>query len=194
MPSGHTALGTAPPGHNPARNRANQKDRKTMNTQPVVIQGQLFTINAPYTAGHVLNENEAAALNQLRAENIRNNFATRMKKAEEDKQPPLGQDKLNEYDATYQFGIRAAGKLPQDPVEKEAYKLAEVAVIAALKARGTKLKELPEGKLDELVTQTLEKRPHFREQAKKVVEARKEAVGAAAVDLGEVQPQQAAAQ
>jgi hypothetical protein len=155
-----------------------------MNTQPVVIQGSMFTIAAPYAAGHQLNANEASALNQLRAENIRNNFAARMKKAVEDGQTELGQDELSKYDETYQFGVRAAGKLPQDPVEKEAYKLAEAAVIAALKARGTKLKELPEGKLDELVLATLEKRPNFREQAAKVIAARKEAVSGAQVDLG----------
>jgi hypothetical protein len=167
-----------------------------MNTQPVVIQGSLFTIAAPYAAGHQLTANEAAALNQLRAENIRNNFAARMKKAIEDKAPELGQNELNAYDETYQFGVRAAGKLPQDPVEKEAYKLAEQAVVNALKARGTKLKELPEGKLDELVLATLEKRPNFREQAAKVIAARKEAVAGAAVDveLGDEPNQQAAAQ
>jgi lambda repressor-like predicted transcriptional regulator len=115
-----------------------------------------------------------------------------MKKAEEDKSSPLGQSELDTYDAAYQFGVRSAGKLPQDPVEKEAYKLAEAAVIAALKARGTKLKELPEGKLDELTLATLEKRPHFREQAAKVIAARKEAVAGAGVDLGDTGQQQAA--
>jgi hypothetical protein len=163
-----------------------------MNTQPVMIQGQIFTISAPYTEGHQLTANEAAALNNLRGENIRNNFAARMKKAIEDKEPELGQTELDDYDSKYQFGVRSAGKLPQDPVEKEAYKLAEAAVIRALKARNTKLKELPEGKLDELVLQTLEKRPHFSEQAAKVVEARKEAVSGAGVDLGDTGQQQAA--
>ena len=165
-----------------------------MNTQPVMIQGQIFNIAAPYAEGHSLTANEAAALNQLRAENIRNNFAARMKKAVEDKQPELGQPELDAYDASYQFGVRQAGKLPQDPIEKEAYKLAESAVISALKARGTKLKELPEGKLDELTLATLEKRPHFREQARTVVEARKAAVAGAGVDLGDVGPAQQAAQ
>ena len=165
-----------------------------MNMQPVMIQGQIFNIAAPYAEGHALNANEAAALNQLRAENIRNNFAARMKKAIEDKAPELGQPELDAYDATYQFGVRQAGKLPQDPIEKEAYKLAEQAVINALKARGTKLKELPEGKLDELVLATLEKRPNFREQAAKVIAARKEAVAGAAVDVELGDDQQAAAQ
>ena len=163
-----------------------------MNTQPVLIQGEMFTIAAPYSPGHVLNANEAAALNQLRAENIRNNFAAKMKKALEDNSGALGQEALSAYDAVYQFGIRQSGKVPQDPVEKEAWKLAEAAVIAALKQRGTKLKELPEGKLDELVEQTLEKRPHFREQAATIVAARKSAVAGSPIDLPETTTAQAA--
>lgn len=159
-----------------------------MNTQPVMIQGTIFTIAAPYAEGHALNANEAAALNQLRAENIRNNFAARMKKALDEKEAPLGQPDLDAYDAVYQFGVRGASKVPADPIEKEAWKLAETAVKAALAARNVKLKELPEGKLDELVEQTLEKRPHFREQAAAVVAARKAAVAGAgdAVDLGTI--------
>lgn len=166
-----------------------------MNTQTLVIQGQVFTISAPYSAGPVtLSENEAQALNGLRGENIRNNFAAKMKKAQEDGEAPLGQEALSAYDAQYQFGVRSAGKLPQDPIEKEAWKLAELAVKKALADRGTKLKELPEGKLDELVAQTLEKRPHFRAQAKTVVEARKAAAAGAEVDISDVVPQAAAAQ
>ena len=117
-----------------------------------------------------------------------------MKKALEDNEAPLGQSELDAYDATYQFGVRGASKVPADPIEKEAWKLAETAVKAALAARNVKLKELPEGKLDELVEQTLEKRPHFREQAAAVVAARKAAVAGAgdAVDLGTIGTAQAA--
>ena len=62
-----------------------------MDTQTITIQGGQFQIPMPFSEGHTLNGPEASAMNQLFAENIRNNFAGKMKKAEEAKEAVPGQ-------------------------------------------------------------------------------------------------------
>ena len=43
--------------------------------QELKIQGTVFTIDSPYSEGYQLKANEAAAMNQLLGENVRNNLA-----------------------------------------------------------------------------------------------------------------------
>ena len=50
-------------------------------TKEITIAGIDFTISAPYAAGQVMSDAEAAALNQVRAENIGNNFRATINKA-----------------------------------------------------------------------------------------------------------------
>jgi len=147
-----------------------------MNQQNVTIQGRQFVIPAPYAEGHSLDAAEAAAINQLYAENVRNNFASRIKKAEDDKTTPPGQTELDGYCAEYKFGFRQPGAPKLDPVESEARKLARVAVLESLKKKGTKAKDLAEGQLDELVKGAVAKYPVFREKAKAIVETRASAL------------------
>jgi hypothetical protein len=66
-----------------------------------------FKLSDPYLPGHILNLAEAQALNALRAENIRNNFAKRITLG------AIGPDELArlhteiaQYDATYSFRLR----------------------------------------------------------------------------------------
>src|SRR5262245_52038090 len=49
--------------------------------QRLQIQSTDFEIDAPYKEGYQLKANEAAAMNQLLAENIRNNMATTVRNA-----------------------------------------------------------------------------------------------------------------
>lgn len=153
-----------------------------MEQQTVTIQDKAFVIPAPYSEGHVLAANEAAALNQLFAENVRNNFAAKLKKAKEEGKT-LGQSDLDEYTATYSFGVRVGGASRLDPVERLAREMAEEQVKKMLKAKGVKIKDAEEaGKIDEFVDKLLEKYPAIREQAAKVHAARSSVVGDISLD------------
>jgi len=158
-----------------------------METQTITIQGINFTSPRPYLEGHVITAGEANALNQVLAENLRNNFAAKIKKivegnAEKQKKGeqldalPTQAD-FDKYVAEYKFGERAVGGAREvlDPIEREARNMARTAITEALKKKGTKVKDLAEGKLEELIKGALEKHPKFREQAKAIVEARKAA-------------------
>jgi hypothetical protein len=49
--------------------------------EDVTIAGEVFKIDTPYTEGHTCTAGEASALNQVRHENLRNNFAKKVKDA-----------------------------------------------------------------------------------------------------------------
>jgi hypothetical protein len=110
-----------------------------LNTQEITVQGIVFVAPAPYHEGYVLGSAEASVLNQTLAENLRNNFAPRMKKSE----TPLDQDDFDTYAAAYSFGGRVAGtRTVRNPVDTEERRLAKMAVNTQLKARGIKVKAL----------------------------------------------------
>ncbi len=60
-----------------------------MKTALITIQGANFNAPQPYDEGHVLTVNEASALNQVFAENLRNNFAARIKRSAEETPPKV---------------------------------------------------------------------------------------------------------
>lgn len=162
-----------------------------MNTQVITIQGRQFTIPAPYAQGHVLNESEAAAVNQLYAENVRNNFAGKIKAAEEKKETVPGQDELDKYCAEYKFGARGAAGPKLDPVEAEARRLASAAITEALKAKGIKLKDVPDEQFDGWVKEAVETNAQFRTVAKQLIDQRAAALqGLASINLGSTQAAQ----
>lgn len=149
----------------------------------ITIVGLQFEVPAPFVEGHVLRANEAAVLNQTYAENIRNNFASAIKAAQEEAKkngtafdPSSLQSKLDEYVNSYDFGVRKGGgaHVVLDPIEREARKLAQDRVKAALKKKGINLKDVDKEKLETLVTQVLDKYPVLREQAQKVVALKQE--------------------
>lgn len=126
-----------------------------MNTQPITIQTQVFDCPMPYSAGHTLTENEAMALNNLLSENLRNNFAGKMKKAE----TPLGQADFDAYAAGYVFGQRAVStgaKSVRDPVEKEERALAKEAILASYAKKGIKPRSVPTDTLEAYITRLVE--------------------------------------
>ena len=88
--------GAAPVGVRPRSNGVT-----TMPT--ITIQKQLFNVPNRYAAGHVLTEGEANALNQTYHENLRNNFAGRVKEGGDH---ATLQTELDAYAASYQFGER----------------------------------------------------------------------------------------
>lgn len=152
-----------------------------MNTAVITIQGKQFTVPQPYSAGPTeLSEGEAHALNQVMAENIRNNFGAQMKAATEEGKT-IGQSELDAYTAKYQFGVRSGG-VRVDPVTAESKRLARVAVETAIKGKGIKLKDVPKEHLAKLVEEAA---PRFRAKAESIVNERKAAVeGLGDLDLG----------
>lgn len=133
-------------------------------SETITIQGFDFTVPAPYEAGHPLTDNEASALNGLLHENLRNNFASKVKKAVEaageDGTPDLAalQTELDEYAAGYSFNLRRAGGgggVKRDPVSNEAFKLAKDAIYAALKAKGKARKDYTNEQISEAAEKLL---------------------------------------
>lgn len=136
-------------------------------TQTVTIQGFEFSIPARYVEGHVLNANEASAMNQLFAENVRNNAASKIKKAkaeaeaagtefslDADRGDEAGslRQEIQEYAETYEFGARVArASEPVDPIQKEAYRIATDLVLGKLRDANVKKKDLADGVFDETV-------------------------------------------
>lgn len=143
-----------------------------MATQEVLIQGRTFIAPAPYVEGHVINAHEAAALNQTLAENLRNNFAARMKRAA-DEERELTQSDFDEYAATYSFGVRQPrGPSPlRDPVRTEERKLAAAAIKRAILAKGIKLKDVPDETFEAYVNAAIET-GRYRADAQKLVALR----------------------
>lgn len=104
----------------------------------LTIAGKTFEVSSPYAAGVVeLSEGEAHALNQTRHENIRNNFAKRVKEAKPDETDAVLQDLISKYDTEYAFGIRGTGAgVSRDPIQVEARSLARAAIRESLKKAG----------------------------------------------------------
>jgi len=152
-------------------------------TQQLTIQGMEFTAPAPYAEGHPLSAAEAVVLNQTFGENLRNNFAKRVKdakdKAGEGKELDAAAvkslvDEFAAYAEEYEFaGKRRGGTSKLDPVTREARKIAKGIVLEALKKKDMDVKTLPEGKLEELISLTIEKRPSITEEAQRRIDAAK---------------------
>lgn len=116
----------------------------------LTIKGQQFEISddPAVIVGAQMNEGHVHSLQQTRRENIRNNFAARVEKALGDAETldPAShqtlQQELQEYAASYQFGVRTAGtRRVVDPVEKEMLRMAKEDIAAAFYAKhGEKLK------------------------------------------------------
>jgi hypothetical protein len=150
----------------------------------LTIAGVALTLIGRFAAGHVLTENEASALNQTFAENVRNNCAKKVKELSEAGTDVAAiQAVVDEYAANYDFGVRKATSqaVSRDPVARRATTIARNAVTAALKAKGIDKKTLVEGKFDELVAAFAAK-PDTIEAARRAIETEK-SVATADVDF-----------
>jgi len=162
-----------------------------VNYTAITIQGLQFEVAQPYAAGHVLTEGEASQLNQVRAENIRNNFAAQIKAAIEahrkanslpddaevavtDLDKDTLDEKLAKYDEDYEMGLRggpSGPRTPVDPVMREAHRIALEKVKVALKKKGITLDSVPKEKMAQFVTGTIAKYPAILEEARRRVSA-----------------------
>lgn len=156
-----------------------------------------FSYPTPYVAGqHTLTEGEAATLNQVLGENLRNNFAAKIKAKKEavaaeyrkannlpeTAEVEVGNDSLDkseldtefaQYAADYEFGVRAQGtgpRVPVDPVEREAFNMAKAVIRNALKEKNIKISSVPDEKMEELIKQLLDSNPAIRQEAKRRVD------------------------
>lgn len=167
----------------------------TPTEQTITVNDVKLVAPAPYAEGHVVSAGEAAALNQVYGENLRNNFAKRVKKAKDDwaaehAGEPLPEHIINDlqaqftkYAEEYEFhGKRRSTRAPTDPIAKEAFKLAKAAILEKLREKNIATKDLADGQLAEWTEQLLAKEPGFREEAKRRVEASK-AIASTALDL-----------
>lgn len=163
------------------------------------VQGLIFSFQPKYGVGHVLSQVEADVLNQTFGENLRNNFASRMRDAAEEiaKATPAGETprEFNEeekaafaeafatYAAEYTFKAPRAGAGPVDPIEAETAKIAKAIVLAHLAKKNIKVASLPEGNLATLIKGLIAKQPGIREEAVRRVDALKAAGDTALDDL-----------
>lgn len=164
-----------------------------MDTKAVVIAGNQFTLPVPFLAGMVLTEGQAKALNQTYHENIRNNWAAKVKElGDAPASDALSemQKKITEYANEYEFPVAGTPRAPVDPVEREANAIAKSFVKDKLAEKGYTFKKGPED-MDaeawaERVNANIEKvaaDERILKMAKKRVEEKKKGIAALAADL-----------
>lgn len=113
----------------------------------IKIKDCVFSIQAPYTEGKKISAVEANALNQMRAENIRNNMTKKakaqMKAAEVENVSDLTEfpAEVAEYDKQYIFAVQSKTQA-LSAEEREAIKLARVALNATLASKGRKVRDV----------------------------------------------------
>lgn len=140
-----------------------------------------FNIPQRYRVGHELSQNEADALNGLRAENIRNNVKRWVDEATRGLQPgelltpdaiSALQDRVSEYAASYEFGVRAEpkGGVRKTAFEIELLAIAQERVESQARAMGIELSE--EGLAEAVESQM--KLAIVIEEARRRVSARQE--------------------
>lgn len=160
----------------------------------ITIAGHEFPVSQPYAEGHTITEAEAKALNQVRAENIRNNMASRVKVAmgkepSDEVNPSTIADIVAAYDADYEFTLASVGggRRPTDPVDLEALKIARGIIADFAKSRNITVKAIREAQGEDAYNDKLAEiagRDEVRKEAARRVKARNAQVEASAADLG----------
>lgn len=170
-----------------------------MSQKSITIQGLEFPVATPYSAGHVVTEAEAKALNQVRLENIRNNTAAAIAKLKDEKGVKDAEGKfvelpaeamaeatalVAEYDAGYVFTLASvgSGKRVTDPIEAEAKKLAKAAIKAKLAGEGRSLNSVDSEKLAAAIAKVAESEA-IQKEARRIVKARAESAKGALESL-----------
>lgn len=97
-----------------------------------------FSVGQPFEAGHVCTDDEAKAMNQIRAENIGNNFRAKVQATLNGEKDALSESALREafaaYDATYVIkgASVGTGRAQLSPLERECRRIAKGLVVAQL--------------------------------------------------------------
>jgi hypothetical protein len=106
--------------------------------EQITVAGKVFNAPIRYEEGHELTAGEASALNQTFHENLRNNFAKRVKEADEAGafDEAAMQAEFDAYAEQYQFGVRSGGGgVSRDPVMQAAMNIAKTQIRAAIKKK-----------------------------------------------------------
>ena len=158
-------------------------------TREVTIGGVLVEVSQPYAEGQTINAAEAKALNQTRTENISNALRKKIQELAVDGEfspEALSQAAalVAEYDKSYEFTLASVGggRRSVDPLEKECIAIARQAISAELKKQGVKIKDLPEGKMDEFIEQYKDNEKIVA-LAKKRLKERESLASAIAIDM-----------
>lgn len=153
--------------------------------EQITIAGETFNAPVRYKEGDELTAGEASALNQTFHENLRNNFAKKVKDAKEkgDYDNEVLQLEFDDYAKEYQFGVRTGGGPVRDPVLAEAMAIAKSQIRVALKKKGVKLNLVAAAAITEAAQKLIARTPQIMELAKQRVE---EAQAVAASDLSDL--------
>jgi|SRR5215471_2578499 len=158
-------------------------------TEVITIQGKSLRVPVKYAEGHTLKANEASALNQTFWENLRNNFASKVKEGvEAGLDDSTLQEQLDDYAADYEFGERrGGGGFRGDPVMTAAMGIAREMIRTAVKAKG--IEEFSAAKVTETAKALLEKQGPdgvIINAARAQVEAEKKAADSTFAEVSEV--------
>jgi hypothetical protein len=160
----------------------------------ITIQGLVYPVRQIFDEGHVLTAVEASVMNQTRDENLRNNYAAKIKVVMKEENveaisdlSDAGKSTLTEkfpaFEEGYEFGSRG-GAREVDPIRKQAMLFATQEVKKALSKKGHKISEVGADKIREMADSAVEKYPKFMEKAKAAVAARDEAAKDLEIDIG----------
>jgi hypothetical protein len=145
--------------------------------QTITGKGYELNVPAPFTEGHELRQVEADQLNQVYAENIRNNITGKIKRHyEQHNEYPSAeqvQQWVDEYVPTYDFGRQGSGGPKMSPVERQALSLARDAVKKKIRQReDLDLNSYSKEDIEGFAKQAIEQYPELTERAKQIVEAK----------------------
>lgn len=167
----------------------------------ITIQKKTFKmlseVSNRYKAGHVLNENEAGVLNQTLAENLRNNFASKVRDGvEAGVDDETLQQQFDDYATDYEFGVRTGGGgFRGDPVMTLAMAAARQLFRNYVKTNKLDEDEWNAAKITQVAKQLLDRQgPEGKiiTAARKQVEAEQAAAKEALAEVGEIASEQTA--
>lgn len=105
-----------------------------MATKTISIHGVKVEVSQPYEAGQTIDALAAKALNQVRAENVANNFRKAIAEAKDDEAKLAGVlAEFAEYEKQYTFAQRGEGRAPLDPIERAALTIGKEYLAAKIK-------------------------------------------------------------
>lgn len=157
--------------------------------EEITIGGQTFKVAPQYKEGDTLSANEASALNQTLFENLRNNFASKVKEGSAaGVDHAVMQSQLDTYAEAYEFGMRSGGGGRRDPVRSEALAIAAEMVKNKIKEKGKKLSDYSPKQITDLAKQAIDsgRYPNIWEMAKDRVEQQKQVANEAATELDDL--------
>lgn len=140
--------------------------------------GVSVSVDQPYAEGHVLTALEAEKLNHVLADNIRTSIIAKLKRLAESGEidAQAASDEFQAYADSYGFAVRTR-KASQDPVTKEAHKIAKEQVNAAIRRKGGNPSDYSAEQLSEYIGKVLQHKPEIFEEAKRRIESSRKMAG-----------------